>query len=332
MKNIIEFLSKNIIFIFSILIIFIIIYLLYRTTKMEKFAVTTASNNMNDLIKKAVNDQYSIDISAMRNLGSIANNILTNKDILNIPSFNVNMNAIHLANNNPVDTTIFTRYMVIPWAGSVNNIPRGWVLCDGNVYNIDNINNYLSDQLYTNNINKVVLTVYTVDTIEYKAKPSNYVITPNLIGKFICGAGSITINSSNYPMYTMKINADGLYVAVNSSSDLVIFPPGFSSGSVANLLTKVNIPPHNHGFYVNMKPGYTNSGPFYDTMIHQDGSTSKSPRVGGGWQAPDGYDAPNNRYGVTDDRLSYTNMGNGLGTVPVNNMPPFYVLTYIMKL
>jgi hypothetical protein len=138
MIKIIDFLSENIIFIFSILMIFIIIYLLYRTNKMEKFAVTSASNNMNDMIVKAINDQYSVDISAMRNLGSIANNILTNKDVLTIPATEIKMNTMHFSNNNPLDTTIFVQYMIIPWAGNMNNIPRGWVLCDGSIYNIDN--------------------------------------------------------------------------------------------------------------------------------------------------------------------------------------------------
>ena len=352
MKKIIEFLSENIIFIFSILMIFIIIYLLYRTSKMEKFAITnaavttTAADNINDLIKKAVNSQYNIDISAMRNLGSIADMILTENDILNIPAFNVKMNAIHLTNNNPVDTNIFTRYMIIPWAGDVNNIPRGWVLCDGLVYNIDNINDYLNDSIYDSIYNnKVILNKYTINSNEYIASKSMYVVTPDLRGKFIFGAGTINITNDNKNMYVSK---DGKSVSV--VGDIITLTPGNTGGEHYHVLTNIEIPAHRHQISLNNIYGADTSdktNTIVTTITYDDTSQTTGPMI---TRSAIRYGIPGSP-NVNFNKIEYTDYG-GLGNmnkvpaslpseppkqatfnpVPVNNMPPYYVLTYIMKL
>ena len=212
--------------------------------------------------------------------------------------------------------------MIKPQAKSVEipfklkDIPRGWVFCDGTNYTLESVEEYLTDTNYNGLNKKTLVTTNKTSTDD----PLLYLSTPDLVGKFILGSGMITKNDSNKNIY---VSFDGKKIdAVNTSYTI---KPHTFGGESFHVLTKDELPPHNHGFFVNANSGYTNAAIISDNMTYPDKSTSSCMRVGAGWNYRGSNDIPK-------DKLSYTNMGNGLESKPTNNMPPFYALTYIMKL
>ena len=77
------------------ILVLLVIYLIYKTRNLsenlEKFgSTTTPAPTVSSIVKQAIADTYKVDLDAMRNLGGIANKILTNNDTLTIPATNLN--------------------------------------------------------------------------------------------------------------------------------------------------------------------------------------------------------------------------------------------------
>jgi microcystin-dependent protein len=136
---------------------------IYKINKVENFTV-------NDDVKQSINDIYKADINAIRNLSNIATDIYNNNDSLTIPAKTTTMSNVIISgdvtftNKNTGIMEIFPAGMVIAWANPT--IPKGWAVCDGQIYKLDS--------------NKVA----TVD--------SNGVQTPDLRGRFVLGSGTGT--------------------------------------------------------------------------------------------------------------------------------------------
>jgi microcystin-dependent protein len=133
-----------------ILTIIGIIYLLFKTRKMEKFDTPDVGPQINNYFKQ--------DFTSMRSLGSTIDSLLNNTVEFNfnypnspnsITAHNqLNVNTLTLSDNiddnllfgidNSTGTTytdstgaIYVLGQIILWAGSYDTIPPGWVLCDG---------------------------------------------------------------------------------------------------------------------------------------------------------------------------------------------------------
>jgi microcystin-dependent protein len=284
----------NIVIIFILTII--IIYLIYKTRNLsenlEKF--TPTQTDINQMIATT----YKVDLEAMRNLAQITQKIHANNDTLILPTditipgeLILNGKAHFISdtetkgtafidgdlgvygdvkvtgnvtfnNKNTNIMEIFPRLMIIIWLGNIeqnrgqiDRVPKGWALCDGNFYKIG---------------------------------PDGYAIvggsgdlkTPDLRGRFTVGAGLGTSGNTNmglYPLFTDKKLGD-------------------TGGSESHTLTILEMPAHSHslGGYISLS-GSNDSGNI--NMYRSGASTSETG-----------------------------------GSQPHNNMPPWHAVNYIMKL
>jgi microcystin-dependent protein len=268
-----------------ILLVFIVLHLVYKTRNMEKLSIEKFET---DLIS-AVNNKYTADVDAIRNLSSLANTILTNRDSFRVPATTTLMNnlvvdgTINFINKDTVMLEIFPKYMVIAWANI--DIPLGWAICDGKKYILDASNKAVED-----------ITGQT---------------TPDLRGRFILGSGFGAKDMNEEFLTERNIGEFG--------------------GEEGHILTEVELAPHTHRYPLTR-------------YLHKDGTGGQ-----GSW-----YDDGNYRIWETNDPSTQTfNTGGVLRPntglkyqgalqdypdpaiydgVPHNNMPPYFVLTYIMKL
>jgi hypothetical protein len=84
---------SNIQDIILIILVLAVIYLIYKTRKLENFDSTDVA------ITNAVNNKYTADIDAIRNLGLISGQILNNKDALIIPASVISTSNINNSND-----------------------------------------------------------------------------------------------------------------------------------------------------------------------------------------------------------------------------------------
>ncbi len=295
--------TKDIIIIMLVLAVLYLIYKIHNIqNNLEKFTVT-------DDVKEAINDVYKADINSIRNLSNFATEIMNNNDSLTIPAktttttnlvttgdLTVNGN-ITFTNKNSNMIEIFPQYMVIAWASP--NIPKGWALCNGKIYKLNNDGTVTED--------------------------SSGIQTPDLRGRFILGGGVPSENT------TLKDDSGRILTSRNINE---------IGGEEKHVLSIPELPSHNHrmnwqyigckgsGCYgnagwssINAVTGnsltwssYTNPGVFPQTTGNEGGKLK--PNTG------TKFDGADQDY---KDPAQYT-------TTPHENMPPFYVLTYIMKL
>jgi microcystin-dependent protein len=237
---------------------------------------TTTRSTMDDLI----NDKYKGDIDAIRNLIGISNKIYNKEtDTLIIPATNTYINnliidedfIIYDKDKNYLD--IFPRYMVLIWGSTneiridgnkkKNNIPKGWALCDGTKY-------YLNDDGDTQKA--------------YEDKDGIY--TPDLRGRFILGSGYGSKDEKQKHLIQRNLYEKG--------------------GEEYVKLKHQELPPHTH------------------TYPYITYNSEKSSNI-----------TNENIYFNVDNKAQTSSVyGNNLESKysSHNNMPPYYVLTYIMKL
>ena len=203
------------------------------------------------------------DINASETLISkninIGNNWMIKTDdkciLLNKIVNNADTNVYKICNDNT--TTIIPRGTIISWSGDRNNIPGGWVLCEGQ---------------------SLVVGGTTIQI-------------PDLRGRFILGS-----------------NTDA-----NKLADLSKYDIDSKGGAEKHTLSLEEMPKHKH----NVK------------MLFKSDD-------GGGW--PSGWENEGaGRFGIGDNYYGGSNnflfredeKGNN---APHNNMPPYYVLSYLYKL
>ncbi len=291
-----------------VLVFIIILYLLYKTRNVENFA--------NDEAVKQINDIYKVDLSGLRNAGSIANSlfkmtnnsILTSKEIadnvttpsdgntMTLPFNNININPMipnklninsNVVFNGKVSFTgssnmmdMMPKGMILAWASNI--LPKGWAKCDGQTYYLDESGDVI---LYDAEINKGVI---------------NNTTTPNLIGRFILGGGDVSslINTDKTNPYENSIK---------KSFDLASY-----GGTHETKINLTNLPDHTHILPASTFKINTSGTPdtqFIDLNGVYSDINSLIANTG-----------PINTLGTDISGKSYT------------NMPPYYVLIYIIKI
>ncbi len=283
--------------IINIILILAIIYLLFFKKTAENFEETETA------IINAVNTKYTADIDAIRNLGQVAKNIMTNTDNLILPTnitvpgkLTINNDTL-LRGNLTVDGGInftrkdfmmlelFPRYMIMAWYGAIpkptwinNSPPLGWAICDGRRYIINTTTN--------------VAESVPIDN------PSG-VLTPDLRGRFVIGAGDMT-NVSNNPSIISNSNTEFGDVPYEK-------PYNFNFGQTGGInkvtLTIPEMPAHNHNIATGSGTGCTPIG----RVTYYDQCSGAS---------------------VRDEGIIKSSGENKAH----NNMPPYYALYYIMKI
>jgi microcystin-dependent protein len=280
-----------------ILLVFIVLYLVYKTRNMEKLSIEKFET---DLIS-AVNNKYTADVDAIRNLSSLANTILTNRDSFRVPATTTLMNnlvvdgTINFINKDTVMLEIFPKYMVISWANV--DIPLGWAICDGKKYILDASNKAVED-----------ITGQ---------------ITPDLRGRFILGSGFGAKDMNDEFLTERTIGEVG--------------------GEEGHILTELEMPAHDHkyspfrlyhndysGDGVNVNSGdwrlkWENNQSMFDSGVTQNHISIRTTLKKGG-------QLRNQTGNLKDGADKNYNIDPIWDITPHNNMPPFYVLTYIMKL
>ncbi len=275
---------------------------MYKTRNLEK--LEKLENFESDILINAINTRYTADIDALRNLASLAKNILDKNDTFEIPATNTTVRNMRLSGDLTVEGNIkftkkdenileiFPRYMVIPWAKAIFNtatdIPKGWAICNGSKY------------------------IITSSGICIEANTDPLAIpTPDLRGRFVLGAGvgATDMNNKNLTARTF----------------------GQSGGEEGHVLTELELAPHTHRYhltrYVSKYDSYNAGSAFgegdYRIWVTNDPADTTF-NTGGNLRPNTGkkYEGADNDY---PDPAIYDG-------VPHNNMPPFYVLTYIMKL
>ncbi len=272
--------NQDIIIFCEFILIFVVIYLIFKTNTKEHFDV-------NDDIKQAINDIYKADINAIRNLSNFATEIKNNNDTFTIPANKLTIPGY-------IDI-VQLRGAVIAWA--LPTIPKGWAICDGQKYKLDSSYNAVVD--------------------------SDGIQTPDLRGRFVLGSGVGGKDMNNLELSNRTLGSTGgeeKHVLINNEmpghthrinwgelgcNGTNCWAAGKKVGTsvfTSNLVNPGNYAP------------YTNPGNFPQNT----GNTGGVLRARTGNKI-DGADVDYNVPPVWD-------------AVAHENMPPFYVLTYIMKL
>ena len=190
---------------------------------------------------------------------------------------------------------------VISYAGSV--VPAGWQLCDGNYLRyIDGTVINDENQKYAN-LRKSGTTVHT----------------PDLRGRFILGSGKAGENNNN----SYKGDSDGKDAGYGGE----VYNNGGTGGCQKQQLSVAQMPEHNHN--VKLRIGCTGNthgacnlprGSHKNTLSNIGTDTDWRPE----WH---NWEYSENRSGYGTG-LTQDNSGS---SAPHTNMPPYYILTYIIK-
>ncbi len=291
-----------------VLVFVIILYLLYKTRNVEGFAEQS--------IVDQINDVYKVDIGGLRNVGGIANSLLqmTNNSILTeqeiaegksapsesntltLPFNNVNINPM-IPNKLNINSNVVINGKV-SFTGSSNMMdmmPKGMILAWASSVLPKGWAHCDGQTYYLNDSKEVTL-----------GKPgiigSIYTTTPDLRGRFILGSGEVS-SLENTDTTKPYANSDGkpLY-------------PGTRGGTHTTTLNSNNLPDHTHYLMSDkMRLDITDKQVKDTQYIRLEGS----------------FDPADNTKALTGpiDRLA-----SGISGTPYSNMPPYYVLTYIMKI
>ncbi len=288
---------------------------LTKNNNLEVSNLTNTNNlqvNNNSILNTVTANSVEINLTNTNNIYVKENTFTDNLSVrgsANTKSLNVIENStmknltvtgdVFFTGRNSNIMSIFPAYMVIAWAAP-NYIPQGWALCNGKKYSLDSNGNTIEDNI------------------------SGF-LTPDLRGRFVLGGGVPTGNTtlqddSGRPLTSRNINGIG--------------------GEEKHELSLQELPSHSHKINstnIGCK-GNNCAGEGNWTGIQLTSGSSMTwsaetrpasfPQItgnsGGNLKPNTGtmFDgaAVNNR-----DPAQYT-------TTPHENMPPFYVLTYIVKL
>ncbi len=273
-----------------ILIIFslLVIYLIYKTRNLEKLSIEQPTvETFEASVTDIVNSKYLNDINHIKNISNVAYNILREKDTTSIPAATTYVNSLiidgslNISNKGTLLVNIFPKYMIIAWADKI--IPKGWALCNGNRYILENDGSVSEDPIG--------------------------ILTPDLRGRFVLGSGIGRNNDDTEDLTERNFKDIG--------------------GEEAHELTLNEIPAHVHDYITN-EGGY--SGYAYTAYVSSSeprmidyGDKIKNTFKTGGKITP-------NTGKINDGAVRDYSAPAEYTTDPHNNMPPYYVLIYIMKL
>ncbi len=283
-----------------IMLVFIVLYLMYKITNLEK--KNSTAEHFETSIDVAVNNRYTADMDAIRNLASLANNILTSKDSFQIPASKIYMKdviisgSVDIENRDTLLLNILPKFMVIAWAST--EIPLGWAPCDGKKYILDESGKYAIDTILGD-------------------------LTPDLRGRFILGSGFGGKDENNNYLTEKKLGQIG--------------------GEEGHRLVENELARHTH------KISWSNVGCYKGNCLGEGKMVATDSFYSGNADQMDWSD-------YTDPgRLPHETSTTGGVLRPLtgkktdgadkdytdpavweaaahNNMPPYFVLTYIMKL
>ncbi len=287
-----------------IILVIIVLYLIYKTKNLENLSADLPNiETFETAVETGINNKYNIDIDAMRNLSQIAHRIFKINESFTIPANTTYFNNVVIngsisgVNKDRLLIDILPKYMVIQWPYS-DNIPLGWVLCDGNRYKLDASG-------------KAILDIEGV-------------LTPDLRGRFILGSGIGGVDENNINLTERIFNNKG--------------------GYEKHELTLEQIPAHGHNLHIfgdyagwpAISGAYTikltdRQVHWYQSELNKSMRDSNTDRLPVEIKKTGGVIKPNTgtrRDGATQDYP----VAAEFTTIPHNNMPPFMVLNYIMKL
>ena len=265
-----------------------------KFTQLSTQNITDSIKNLGIIAKRIQEDgnfTFPSNLNVTDNL-NVSNNlsVSNNLNVSNNLSINGNLNL-------PSNNKILPEGCILMWGQ--NEIPDGWVLCDGSAYLRKEFLEEKSDELpkIINNEQARQLEQVTL---------RKYLVTPNLNGRFVLGSGSPELfnNHSN----------DGGDVP-NGYFEGTSYAVGWTGGERRHTLTVGEIPNHQH--YLPKDRGKANFPRRNDYHAHR--SITFHGRTGDeGHLLEDGGEK---RWMPCD----------GCNGEEHNNMPPYYVLTYIMK-
>lgn len=192
---------------------------------------------------------------------------------------------------------------IIMWSGDASDIPTGWGLCNGHYYGLGGVDYGTSPPVLP-----VIALVYG----------------PDLRGRFVVG-------------YDDRGTDPG-----NGYWDSNYNNPHMTGGQKAVTLNSGNLPPHQHtvsnagtdGGNVSIAAGgdHQHTYPMKDDDNNNDDDSSypESGNAGGSDQSGATNWAGNHGHNISGTTGDGTSLG--LNAAPVNNVPPYYVLVYLIKL
>ena len=225
------------------------------------------------------------------------------------PGFDVsNLGTGIITYPNPITitkNTTFTLVANLPGVAGSNNL-------SSQIQNTISLTRSIDPRFIIATLVKQLVPVGTITAYNGTDPPTGWVLcdgnngTPDLRGRFILGAQGTY--ASNIPLTT---SSAGSTMTINDQG-----------GEQMHLLSISELPSHNHGLGLEAQVQMgrnTSSGSIFGTFVgfYSDGDSSYLPRPGPGGTL---YTGGQGNYAAPSPYEAH------------NNMPPFYVLTYIMKL
>ena len=285
----------------KIILFVILILLILNYNKTE--------NMSNTDIKKMITDIYKLDVDAIRNLSKMANDLTLNNSLKVPGGLNVSGDInIDKGLNVTGPLNFLPKGTIVAFNGTT--APAGWAICDGQTVN------------------------------GYK--------TPDLRGRFIRmhTDGKVTGNYKDFSMNVKEYGESKGYSRTNTKTYIAKQNFNEHGGSDFVNLDVKEIPSHSHSVNINTNSTGSHSHRTTRTLIgksgttggwNQGGSSCVKPGWNGTWK--------NNSNPVTDRSCSYPTISNNgdhshnvIGNTANtgsseshNNTPPYYVLTWIVK-
>jgi microcystin-dependent protein len=202
-----------------------IIYLIFKTKKLDKYDNT-----------QSINSVYNIDIDAMRNMSSLANYIITD-DQVNLVGDTINMNNVIL-NGTINGTVMFESFngIIVIWTSDI--IPNGWAICDGTNGTPDLRSRFIVGAWNDNSqITSSGLSKY--NSGDYK------------------GEENVTLTQDTMPLHDHNFNQQYFYLRVAEYNDAEHYYSFFDTeGSYFNSDSNNILPAGGGGSHNNMPPYY----------------------------------------------------------------------------
>lgn len=281
-----------------------------------------------------INSNTTEPFAVIREDSNIANGVVIDVPLLSQIRFgNTGLNTLLDNKANASDLAVVSaaannampELSIIAFGGG-SNLPPGWQLCDGEVLRyykstpsvplyLDNIMVTTSDARF-NNLSKQTISVLGGD----------YYITPDLRGRFILGTGQGKV---------LEKDTNGNVIAVKGSTnlDIPLTNRGIKDvgGVEKHILSEGEMPKHNHTHKDRIHVEAYANGNGFDYAFQRLGfqlvdytADPLNQPANSDWQHHSGWGA-RKIWGKNDIT------GNVGEDQPHENMPPFYVLTYIIK-
>lgn len=283
-----------------LILVVVVVYLVFCNNNNEEFKKNT--------IKKIDNFTNSDSITiteSIKNLGLLAQELQNANGDLTLP-VNLNVGAEPLANSsdatghvkflnkNTAWMDILPKHMIVMWFS--NDCPKGWAPCDGNTYRLNSNGDAIRSTRPSFN----------------QADQQTEITTPNFHGRMPMGSAGINCHGLVPPSQGNSHHADGGNNAGWPNN--FRFNISHNGGARRHTLSVGEMPRHNHAL------GHTN--PTSLVRHHHDNCTQSGPAFDCGDGPVKSTISLNHTHHVHHTGSSHSH----------NNMPPFQVVHFIIKL